>query len=138
MERRGRAMGRGLLRRCPRCGAGGLFHRWFTMVDRCPRCGLRFERIEGHWLGAIALNTVVTEAVFGVVLVGMILATWPDPPWGLILGAGVTANIAVPLVFYPVSKTLWTAIDLVMRPMELDELADAAESADEVLWPPRP
>ena len=108
------------------------------MVDRCPRCGLRFERVEGHWLGAIAINTVVTELAFGAVLIGSIMATWPDPPWGLILAAGVTVNILVPLAFYPVSKTLWTAVDLVVRPMELEEIADAAESSDEVLWPPSP
>ena len=27
---------RGLRRRCPRCGAGRLFARWFRMAERCP------------------------------------------------------------------------------------------------------
>lgn len=131
-----RVLARGAARRCPRCGAGGLFRGWFTMRERCPRCGLRFERIEGHWLGAIALNLVVTEAVFGVILVGGAVATWPDPPWVTIAAAGIAANVIVPLVYYPFSKTTWTALDLVMRPMELREIADAAESSPEVPWPP--
>lgn len=106
------------------------------MRERCPRCGLRFERIEGHWLGAIAVNMIVTEAVFGAILVGGAVATWPDPPWALIAAAGISANIVVPLVFYPFSKTIWTAADLLMRPMDLPEIADAAEASDEVVWPP--
>jgi uncharacterized protein (DUF983 family) len=131
-----RVLGRGMARRCPRCGAGELFRRWFTMLERCPRCGLRFERIEGHWLGAIALNLIVTELVFGVILVGGAVATWPDPPWVAIAAAGISANIAVPLAYYPFSKTTWTAVDLLMRPMELREIADAAESSEDVPWPP--
>ena len=33
------------------------------MLDNCPRCDLRFERMEGHSLGAVAVNTVVSAAV---------------------------------------------------------------------------
>ena len=47
-----RMMLRGCSRRCPVCGQGHLFRRWFTMCERCPRCDLRFERIEVVRIGA--------------------------------------------------------------------------------------
>lgn len=109
-----RALARGIARRCPRCGQGGLFRRWFDLAEQCPRCGLPFERGEGYWLGAMAINLGITETVFGVVLVGVALATWPDVPWvGLTIGA-VVLNTVVPVLFYPFSKTIFIAIDLVL------------------------
>ena len=120
----GRLLARGLARRCPLCGGGHLFRRWFTIVERCPRCGFRLERIEGHWIGALGMNTIVS---FGAVLVAVVVAfalTYPDGS----TAAGVTAIVAVavvvPLAFYPTSKTLWSAIDLAMRPLEPEDDVD--------------
>ncbi len=73
-------LSRGLLTRCARCGAGGLFRRWTTMVDHCPRCGLRFEHEEGYWVGAMTLNILVTEFLFAILLVIAVIVTWPDIP----------------------------------------------------------
>lgn len=87
------------------------------MADACPRCGLWFERAEGHWIGAVGMNTVVT---FGLLLVGVLLGlliTWPDiPAAGLALGLSALA-VVFPIFFYPASKTLWTAVDIAMRPL---------------------
>ena len=115
---------RGLARRCPLCGGGGLFRRWFTVVDRCPRCGFRLERIEGHWIGALGMNTIVTlVAVLVAVVVGFLL-TYPDGSIAIALAVIVGTAILVPLAFFPVSKTLWSAIDLAMRPLEPDDDVD--------------
>jgi uncharacterized protein (DUF983 family) len=110
-----RALWRGLTRRCPRCGSGGLFRRWFTMVDACPRCGLHFEREEGYWVGAMMVNISVTEAVFIVLFVGLLVLTWPDVPWSGVMVAVVGANLLIPIVFYPFSKTLWVAMERIVR-----------------------
>jgi uncharacterized protein (DUF983 family) len=114
---------RGLLRRCPQCGCGRLFRRWFSLVDECPRCHHRFDRREeGYWTGAMAVNIVVTEALFFVLFVGLLVALWPDPPW---LGIGITVGVfngLFPLVFYPFSKTLWVALSLWWGPLEADEV----------------
>jgi uncharacterized protein (DUF983 family) len=115
---------RGLARRCPVCGGGHLFRRWFTIVERCPRCGFRLERIEGHWLGALGMNTIVS---FGAVLVAVVVAfvvTYQDESTVVPLGLIVATAVIVPLAFYPVSKTLWSAIDLAMRPLEPDDDVD--------------
>ncbi len=119
----GRMIRRGLVRRCPLCGQGHLFRHWLQMVECCPRCDLRFERIEGHWLGAIAINTVLALIVLlGVIVVGAALA-YPDPPVATLMVLAVATAALAPLVFLPISRTLWTAIDLAMRPIEPDEIS---------------
>jgi uncharacterized protein (DUF983 family) len=123
----GRMLFRGLARRCPLCGQAKLFSRWFTMVDRCPRCGLRFERIEGHWLGALGLNTIVSFAILFVVVVAGLVLSAPDFHMAPLLGAAVATAVLVPVVFFPASKTLWTAIDLLMRPPEPGEAQPRGE-----------
>lgn len=110
-----RLIGRGALRRCARCGEGGLFRRWFTMATECPRCKLTFEREQGYWLGAMTLNFAITEAAFLVVLVATMVATWPDVPWGRLLVGVLVTNLVVPLVFYPFSKTIWVGLERGVR-----------------------
>jgi hypothetical protein len=73
-----------------------------------------FEREEGYWLGAIAVNTGATIAAFALVLVGTIVATWPTPPWGLVSAATIATSAITPVLFYPLAKTVWIAIDLTM------------------------
>ncbi len=111
----GTMLGRGARLRCPRCGGGGLFERWFRMLPRCPTCGLEFEREEGYWTGAVMVNLAVTEAIFVVVFLAMVLATAPDVQWTTVLVVVVAANVAVPILFYPFSRTMWLAGDLAFR-----------------------
>jgi hypothetical protein len=92
------------------------------MHERCHRCGLVFERIEGHWIGAIGINTIVT---FGLLLISMaagMIATFPDFPVVRLVAINAIAAIVVPTWFYPISRTLWTAIDIAMRPLEAHEV----------------
>ena len=119
-----RMLARGLLRRCPLCGGGGLFRRWFTIVERCPRCAFRFERIEGHWLGALGMNTIVSFAAVMVAVVAAFALTYESGSTTLAVAVIVGVAVVVPLAFYPVSKTLWSAIDLAMRPLEPDDDVD--------------
>jgi uncharacterized protein (DUF983 family) len=102
---------RGVTKRCARCGSGHLFERWFKMVETCPRCGLKFEREEGYWTGAIAINTVIVGGIFAVVFVVALVLTVPDVPWVEILFIVVPVMILGPLFFYPFSKTIWVAVD---------------------------
>ena len=54
-------MRRALTRRCPYCGGPGIYEGYFALRERCPSCGVRFEREEGYFLGAYALNLIVAE-----------------------------------------------------------------------------
>jgi uncharacterized protein (DUF983 family) len=120
-------LGRGLLKRCPICGSGKLFTGWFRMKERCPRCGYRFEREEGFFLGAYVINLGVTE---GLVLLGgivpciILLATDPEASVIPVLIVSLVLAVIAPMVFYPFSRTLWSAIDLIIRPQGAKEPRD--------------
>jgi len=108
------------------CGRGKVFRRWFTVLERCPRCNFRLdERIEGHWLGSLGMNIIVSFAVLFIVMIAGLIIAYPDfeQPWRL-AGICVAVAVVVPLVFFPFSKTLWGAIDLAMRPLEPDDDVD--------------
>jgi hypothetical protein len=92
------------------------------MEERCHRCGLLFERIEGHWIGAIGLNTIVSFGALLITLAVGVALTLPDIPVGPLMVANVAVAVIVPLAFYPISRTLWTAVDIAMRPLEADEV----------------
>ena len=109
---------RGLGGRCPDCGSGGLFRRYFSMVEDCPRCDLHFERDEGYWVGAMIVNTAFAILVFLAIVVGGAAFTWPDVPWTALTIASIAAMVVVPVAFYPVSKTVWVAMDLMVRPRD--------------------
>ena len=99
-----------------------MFHGWFTLVKRCPRCGLTFERDEGFFLGAFVVNFgLVLVLLFFYVLIGVI-ATLPDPPVVALSILGMIGCAAVAIFFYPMSKTLWLAIDLIMKPASADDV----------------
>ncbi len=120
-------LARGLTKRCPLCGSGGLFTGWFRMRDRCPRCGYRFEREEGFFLGAYVVNLGITEGLLlllGIVPCIIFLAANPDASLVPIIVSGLAAAVVGPLVFYPISKTLWSAIDLILRPVHAAEPTD--------------
>ena len=120
-----RALGRGMTRRCPRCGAGGLFASFFRLKERCPRCGYGFVREEGYWLGAMIVIMALTEFVFAVAFVGGMVVTWPDVPWTALLVVGVVLNVVVPIVGYPWSMTTWMGLDLTFHPLDTAEEAEA-------------
>ena len=58
----GQIIKRGLTNCCPNCGAKTLFKAdaFFELNRECPVCGLRLEKEEGFFLGAMALNYGVT------------------------------------------------------------------------------
>ncbi len=107
-----KSVGYALTRRCPRCGYRPVFTSWWSMTKACHGCGLVFERESGYWVGAMTINTVVISAVFLLTFGGGVLATWPDVPWGWVLGITVALNLLFPMFFYPFAKTLWMAVDL--------------------------
>ena len=120
-------LARGLVKHCPLCGSGKLFAGWFRMKERCPGCGYLFEREEGFFLGAYVINLVIAQGaviVLAVVPAIVLLARNPDTSIVPMVVAGVAGAILAPLVFYPFSKTIWTAFDLILRPVHWLEPTD--------------
>jgi len=117
----GRLVGRALLARCPVCGQRKIFTRWLKMAERCPRCGFVFERQEGHFIGAVGLNTVITAAaVIASIIVGLVLSS-PDLAVVPVLVVALIIAILLPIIIHPMCRMLWTAIHLMMQPLEPGE-----------------
>lgn len=119
---------RGAAKRCPACGGGRLFTGWFRMADRCPTCAYRFEREEGFFLGAYVINLVIAQGL--VILLAVVPAIVlfnanPDASLKPIVAGGVLGAVVAPFFFYPWSKTLWVAVELIMRPLHAPEPFDA-------------
>lgn len=106
---------RGLTRRCARCGSGKLFTRYFTMVERCPRCNLKFEREEGFFLGAYTMNLafMMISAVI-IIFVGFAVREPSGSVMPMLIVGGI-CTVLLPPLLYPFSKTLWVAVDQLMR-----------------------
>lgn len=101
------------------------------MHEHCVRCGLEFEREPGYWVGAVIINTTVIFGTFLIVFGGMVLFTYPDVPWAMVLAVTLTANILIPVFFYPISRTLWSGMELSWHPLEPDEIERARFHAAE-------
>jgi hypothetical protein len=76
------------------------------------RCGLEFEREEGYWVGALIINTAVAFGAFILLFVGGMLLTWPDVPWTVLAIITISVMAILPIVSYPLSKTIWMAIEM--------------------------
>lgn len=119
-----RVVVRGLLRRCPLCGSGEIFTSWYHQRERCPRCNYPTTRVDDQWIGSLGMNTIVS---FGLLLATIAIGftvTYPDPPVGVLLVLAVSVAALVPVVFFPISKSLWSAIDMAMRPPEPNDDVD--------------
>lgn len=115
---------RALRLHCPNCGAKGLFASFGKLKQRCPECGLWLERGEGdYYLGAYLVALIFIETLFAVGFVAILMITWPDPPWDAIQWGGAIVLAAGVIICYPFSKMIWLAIDLMFRPVTLDDLS---------------
>lgn len=107
---------RGLLLRCPRCGVGKLYRRGYQMYDSCGSCGWVFEREEGYWTGAIAVNLVVTELLIFFAIFPLLIFQAPLVV-SIVVGLGLA--VLTPFLFYWHSKSLWMAMDFMLHPTDL-------------------
>jgi len=127
----GTLLRRGVTKKCPRCGAGRLYRGWFKMKERCPGCGMKFEREPGFFVGAYLINFAITEGLLFVVI--MVFIFWKDqhPDAGVVvpLVIGLIFAVVAPILFYPFARTIWSAFDVGMTPLELKEIVEATDAA---------
>ncbi len=111
---------RGLRLVCPVCGEGRLFYPWrMKMYERCPVCGFVYEREEGYFTGAMAINLVIAELLMTIIVIPLSLQPWMNLL--LIILSGLALSIIFPLVFYRHSKGLWMSLDHILHPLEIGE-----------------
>lgn len=121
-------MYRGLRRRCPACGAR-VYESWFRPAARCPRCSFPTTRTPDQWIGAYGLHIIVSFTLLVATIAIGFAVTYPQPPVGLLLAVCVTVALVVPVVFQPISRSLWAAIDAAMRPPEAADFDLDAQTA---------
>lgn len=119
-----RIVWRGLRLRCPNCGSGRILDGWFKLQHHCPTCGLVLDRGESdYFLGAYTVNLIAVELLVTGVLVAVGLATAPDVPWTVLTWGGAVLALVVAIGCYPLTKVLWLAFDVILRPVTVEELA---------------
>ena len=116
-RRLGVLLRRALTLRCPYCGGARAFAGWWTVRERCPNCNVTFEREEGYFLGAYAINLIVAELLGVGAVIALLL--WSDLSTLAMQIIAVVFVIGLPLFFFPYSRSLWMALDLMVhRPTE--------------------
>jgi uncharacterized protein (DUF983 family) len=122
---RPRLLVRGLSRRCAWCGdRHAYFTGWFARQERCRRCGHGYRRGDSAFeLGAVTANIILTFGSILVTIVVLVAVTAPDVPIGTVTVVTAVIGLIGPALFYPISFTLWQAVDLWMRPPTAAELA---------------
>ena len=68
-------------------------------------------------------NIIAAELIWAAMFLGILVATWPLPPWNALLYGGITMMVVAPFLFFPFSKTLFLAFDLTFRPPGPDDFA---------------
>jgi hypothetical protein len=81
-----------------------------------------------YFLGGYTVNFLFAEILIVIGGALSIFWTWPEVPWTLITWVLVFLMVVAPVVFYPFSKSLWLALDLIIRPLTFGDLAGHGET----------
>lgn len=75
-----------------------------------------------YFLGAYLVNLVAVELILTGIMVVVGLATAPDVPWNLLMWGGIIFSVVLAIACYPLTKVLWLAFDVMLRPVTREEL----------------
>ncbi|HSR66690.1 MAG TPA: DUF983 domain-containing protein [Acidobacteriota bacterium] len=101
---------RGWAKRCPRCGRGHIFKRWFTPHEECGECGLRFQPAPGDTWGFWVIGDRIFVAGPMIILY---LGFTPEPYLYRIFFLLVI--VAVFLLTMPVRLSICIGLDYLSR-----------------------
>ncbi len=96
---------------CPRCRQGAIHRSLMSVHPNCPVCGLRFQREQGYFLGAMYASYALSAPVLTVLF--LVLWRITGLEWNDQRLLGVTALAFLPLVLpiVRVSRVIWIYID---------------------------
>jgi uncharacterized protein (DUF983 family) len=104
---------------CPRCRSARMFRTsvfkgFPKMHEHCPVCGLKFEREQGYFLGAM----YISYALALITIVGLAMILWIATSWSL-----QRITICAIVLFLPLaptltlfSRVLWIYLDWAIDP----------------------
>ncbi len=70
-----------------------------------------FDGSPGHWVGSVGMNTILCVISLLLTIVISTLLLWPDLEVIPMLLPALIVGLISPVLLYPVSQTLWTALD---------------------------
>jgi uncharacterized protein (DUF983 family) len=105
--------------RCPRCRRGAIYERvWLwrlpVMHAYCPECGLKYEREQGYFLGAMYISYGL--ALITIFVIALVL--WLATAWSVERDIVIAALLFLPLVpiLVTISRVLWIHFDRAVDP----------------------
>jgi uncharacterized protein (DUF983 family) len=113
--------------RCPNCGKGRVLKGFNEVHERCAICGFRYARSDDDYFsGAMFFGLMIGETMAVLVIGAFIWITYPNVPWNFMQFAIPVILLVVMVVLFPVSRVVWLAIDVLLRPVEPSELRPSA------------
>ncbi|PYG32314.1 DUF983 domain-containing protein [Pelagimonas varians] len=98
-----RAIGRGLLLRCPDCGKGAILHSYLKVNETCDCCGLELSRAKADD-GPAYLTILIVGHIVGFAM-HFSFVTWRPEPITMVT-IGLTLAITSSLIMLPRMKGL--------------------------------
>jgi uncharacterized protein (DUF983 family) len=117
-----RLFGRGFLMRCPNCGRGPVLQGWLKLRVRCGACGLRLQRGEHDTIMGSVFILFTLVALVCYALIVLALSVTETTPWDLLQNGLPVLALVLVVALLPLSKLLWLAFDLMLRPVTPQEL----------------
>ena len=115
---------------CPNCGRSKIGHSWIIIHEKCPECNMPIKRGNGFYIGPICLNYGVIA--FGIISPLLILGFSNMIPIAWTLSLSIIFSISLPILFYPISWSLWLMIYYSCLPKELH--GNRPENSDHLLF----
>jgi uncharacterized protein (DUF983 family) len=98
-----------LSRRCPQCGAIGLFRGYARLAERCGACALVFRREAGAQTGSMYLTAIASE----LVAVLLVFLLWWRFDWTPLVFVLVTAPLVLlaSVLLLPLAQAVWVGVE---------------------------
>jgi uncharacterized protein (DUF983 family) len=108
--------------RCPHCGRGPVLKSFNAVHEQCSGCGFRFCRSDDDYFsGAMFFGMLIGEGLAVLGILGMIWITAPNIPWDALQYGIPLVLLGVMVMLFPVSRVVWLAVDVLVRPVEPSE-----------------
>lgn len=95
--------------RCPVCREGTVFTGPYAMNETCPHCGIRFERENGYFLGAMVFAYVM--GVASVVPTIILLVRRYEAEMPTVIGVPILQLLLLQPLIYMYSRMMWMYLD---------------------------
>ena len=72
--------------------------------------------MKDQWIGAYGMNIIASFTVLVLSIAVGFTVTYPHPPVGVLMAVCMLVAVAFPVLFQPIAWSLWSGIDVAMRP----------------------